>query len=172
MSGESDYYSKVTALYDAIDHAPQTTIALVNGPCFGGGVGLAFIGVSPAIISKYLVREWGISMAREAMISGREIVPDELLRSGAIHGIAIDGQSLNAKFEEYLRQLEKGAPRSAATNKELVRVGWCAPESKAQASLVKKTFGEMMAPGSEGEHGIRNFQNKVKEFSWRDFWGG
>ncbi|KAM6529443.1 hypothetical protein FALCPG4_007579 [Fusarium falciforme] len=191
MSGESDYYSKVTALYDAIDHAPQTTIALVNGPCFGGGVGLAFvcdvrlvsswarwslteikIGVSPAIISKYLVREWGISMAREAMISGREIVPDELLRSGAIHGIVIDGQSLNAKLEEYLRQLEKCAPRSAATNKELVRVGWCAPESKAQASLVKKTFGEMMAPGSEGEHGIRNFQNKVKEFSWRDFWGG
>ncbi|RSL99262.1 hypothetical protein CDV31_012271 [Fusarium ambrosium] len=190
MSGESDYYSKVTALYDAIDHAPQTTIALVNGPCFGGGVGLAFvcdvrlvssqarwgltevkIGVSPAIISKYLVREWGVSIAREAMLSGREIMPDEMLRSGAIHSIASDGQSLNAKLDEYLHQLERCAPRSAATNKELVRLGWCAPESKAQASSVRKTFGEMMAPGSEGEHGIRNFQNKVKEFSWRDFWG-
>lgn len=29
-------------LFDAISAAPQVTVALINGPCFGGGVGLAF----------------------------------------------------------------------------------------------------------------------------------
>lgn len=188
---ESSYYEKVLGLYDAIDHVPQTTIAMVDGLCFGGGVGLTFacdvrivsprsrwtlseikIGVSPAIISKYLVREWGVSMAREGMISGREIRPEELYRVGAIHTVTNEVESLEQRVNEYLDQLEKCAPRSAAINKELTRLGWCAPESKAQAELIEKTFGGMMIPGSEGEHGIGQFQKKVKRFSWREFWGG
>lgn len=78
MTGESNYCGEVAAFFEAIDHVPQTTIALVDGPCFGGGVGLTFacdvrivspkvrwtlsevkIGVSPAVISKFIVHEWG-----------------------------------------------------------------------------------------------------------------
>lgn len=188
---ESSYFEKVLGLYDAIDNVPQTTIALVDGPCFGGGVGLTFacdvrivsprarwtlseikIGVSPAIISKYLVREWGTSMAREGMISGREIQPEELYRVGAIHTITNPEESLEQRMNIYLDQLEKCAPRSAAINKELTRLGWCAPESEAQAKLIEQTFGSMMVPGSEGEHGIQKFQQKARSFSWRDFWEG
>ncbi|KAK0368585.1 hydroxymethylglutaryl-CoA lyase [Colletotrichum limetticola] len=188
ISPESSYYNKVLALYDAIDHAPQTTIALIDGPCFGGGVGLGFacdvrlasprarwtlseikIGVSPAIISKYLVREWGPSVAREAMISGRELKPEELFRIGALHSVTED---LESTLDEYLKQLDRCAPRSAAINKELTRLGWYNPESEEQARLIENTFGNMMAPGSEGEHGIRKFQEKAKEFSWKSFWKG
>ncbi|KAH7142195.1 hydroxymethylglutaryl-lyase [Dactylonectria macrodidyma] len=190
-SGDSSYYGKVLSLFDAIDQAPQTTIALVDGPCYGGGVGLGFacdvrlvspkarwtlsevkIGVNPAIISKYLVREWGASMAREAMISGREVSPDELLRVGAVHGITEPSESLSSKLDNYLDQLEKGAPRAAAVNKELVRVGWYGPETKAQAGMIQRAYYKMMSPGLEGEHGIQQFQNKIKNFSWREFWGG
>lgn len=191
MSGEANYYNRVAALFEAIDKAQQTTIALVNGPCFGGGVGLAFacdvrlvspkarwtlsevnIGVSPAVISKFLVREWGLSMAREAMLSGREISPEELWRVGAIHAITSEGGSLEAKLDGYLDQLEKCAPRSAAVNKQLARVAWCGPETKPQAELVKKAFHAMMAPGGEGQHGIQQFRNRTKTFSWREFWNG
>ncbi|KAH7142761.1 hydroxymethylglutaryl-lyase [Dactylonectria estremocensis] len=190
-SGESSYYGKVLSLFDAIDQTPQTTIALVDGPCYGGGVGLGFacdvrlaspkaawtlsevkIGVNPAIISKYLVREWGASMAREAMISGREVSPDELQRVGAVHSITEPGESLSSKLDSYLDQLEKGAPRAAAVNKELVRVGWYGPETKAQAGMIQRAYYQMMSPGLEGEHGIQQFQNKTKSFSWREFWGG
>jgi hydroxymethylglutaryl-CoA lyase len=191
MDSESSYYSKVLALYEAIDHCPKTTISLVDGPCFGGGVGLTFvsdvrfvspkarwtlseikIGVSPAVISKYLVREWGTSMAREGMISGREIGPDELLRIGALHGIVGPNETLDEKLESYLDQLERCAPRSAAINKELTRLGWYEPEGRAQAELIQETFGNMMVSGSEGEHGITMFRKKVKNFSWCEFWGG
>ena len=190
MSGKENYYVKVAALFDAIDQAPQTTIALVHGPCYGGGVGLGFacdvrlvspkaswtlsevkIGVSPAIISKFLVREWGASMAREAMLSGRTITPAELHRVGAVHGMTEDGQSLSEIMNSYLDQLEKCAPRSAAVNKKLTRIGWYDPESKAQADLIERTFHSMMEPGSEGQHGIQQFQKKSQSFSWRDFWG-
>lgn len=190
MSAESNYYTKVAALFDAIDRVPQTTIALVDGPCFGGGVGLTFvcdvrlvspkaswtlseakIGVSPAIISKFLVREWGASIAREGMLSGRTITPAELLRVGAVHRMTADGQSLDDSLGSYLDQLEKCAPRSAAVNKELTRIGWCGPESKPQADLIEKTFHSMTQPGSEGQHGIQQFQKKSRSFSWRDFWG-
>ncbi|KAF7557413.1 hypothetical protein G7Z17_g750 [Cylindrodendrum hubeiense] len=188
ISAESSYYSKVVALYNAIEHTPQVTIALVDGPCFGGGVGLTFacdvrfvsprarwtlsevkIGVSPAIISKFLVREWGASMAREGMISGREIKPEELYRVGALHGIT---ENLDTRLNDYLDQLEKCAPRSIATNKDLTRVGWYDPDGSAQAKLIEKTFGEMMAPGSEGEFGIQQFQKKEKNTSWKTFWNG
>lgn len=189
LSAETNYYTRVAGLFDAIDNTPQTTIALVDGPCFGGGVGLTFacdvrlvspkarwtlsevkIGVSPAIISKFLVREWGPSMAREGMLSGREITPDELLRVGAVHGVTEDGQALGEKLNRYLDQLDKCAPRSAAMNKKLARIGWYGPESKAQAALIEKTYHSMMEPDSEGEHGIRQFQKKCRNFRWQDFW--
>ncbi|KAJ4322139.1 hypothetical protein N0V84_004974 [Fusarium piperis] len=191
MSTESNYYTRVAGLFDAIDNTPQTTIALVDGPCFGGGVGLTFacdirivspkarwtlsevkIGVSPAIISKFLVREWGASTAREGMLSGREIAPDELVRIGAVHSVTQDGQSLSEKLDRYLDQLDKCAPRSAAVNKELTRIGWHDPESKAQAALIEKAFHSMMEPGSEGEHGIQQFQNKCRNVGWKGFWNG
>ncbi|KAL1889877.1 hypothetical protein Sste5346_008601 [Sporothrix stenoceras] len=189
-STEDNYFAKVFALYDAIDHVPQTTISLVDGPCFGGGVGLTFvcdvrivsdkarwtlseakIGVSPAVISKFLVREWGPSTAREGMLSAREIKPDELHRIGAIHTVVPASQSLDESLNAYLDQLDRAAPRAAAINKELTRLAWDVPDSPEQVRLVKKTFNNMMAPGSEGEFGIGQFQKKQKQFSWKTLWG-
>ncbi|CAK7200685.1 hypothetical protein SEUCBS139899_003383 [Sporothrix eucalyptigena] len=186
---EDNYGSKVFALYDAIDHVPQTTISLVDGPCFGGGVGLTFvcdvrivsekarwtlseakIGVSPAVISKFLVREWGPSTAREGMISAREIKPDELHRIGAIHKVVPENGNLEETLNDYLNVLDRAAPRAAAINKELTRLAWDDPDCDAQVRLVMKTFNNMMAPGSEGEHGIGQFQKKQKNFSWKQFW--
>lgn len=188
---EADYYDKVLALYDAIDYAPQTTIALVDGLAYGGGVGLTFacdvrlasassrwtlseakLGVSPAVISKYLVRELGPSFAREAMISCREMNPTELHRVGGLHAVAEDSAALNQTLDKYLDQLERSAPRATATNKELVRLVWSDPNGQRQADLVESTFHSMMVPGSEGEHGIAQLRKKVKLFSWQEFWGG
>ena len=71
-------YEMMARLFETIDKCPKTTVALVNGSSWGGGVGLAFVcdiritlneslhfnlpevkrGFSPATISKYIVREW------------------------------------------------------------------------------------------------------------------
>ncbi|KAF2806775.1 hydroxymethylglutaryl-lyase [Mytilinidion resinicola] len=188
-SAKSNDFSKLTALFSAIDMAPQTTIAKIDGPCFGGGVGLAFacdirlvssrarftlseikLGLSPAVISRYMIREWGIPFLREAMLTGREVMPSELQRIGAVHGIADGSTALDRLTEDCLDRLIKCAPQSAAACKNLVRIGWTNPGGKSQDELVMKTFDCMMAPGSEGVFGIEEFQKKTREINWGHFW--
>ncbi|KAK7897473.1 hypothetical protein LTR67_005362 [Exophiala xenobiotica] len=178
-----------TALFKAVDDAPQTTIAMIHGPCYGGGVGLGFacdvrlasaaarwtlseikLGVSPAIISKYMAREWGFSFFREAMLSGREVTPDELLRIGSVHGVAETQEKLELMVEEYLNKLTHCAPQAGATCKELVRLAFTSPGSPRQASFIRQTFDNMLAPGSEGGYGIQQFQQKIRNVDWRQFW--
>jgi hydroxymethylglutaryl-CoA lyase len=180
-------------MFTAIDDAPQTTIALIDGPCYGGGVGLGFncdvrlvspkarwtlteikLGLSPAIISRYLAREWGLAFFREAMLSGREVVPEELLRIGAIHGISDEMKSPNAMLEDYLDRLERCAPQSAATCKKLISLAWKNPGGEQQDNFIEETFDKMMVPGSEGDFGISQFQKKIKNtgIDWAQFWVG
>ena len=187
---ESSYYKNITDMFTAIADAPQVTIAMIDGLCFGGGVGLSFacdirlvsekarwtmteikLGVSPAIISKYLIREWGFSFLREAMLTGREVTPEELQRIGAIHGIAKATEQLNVMLGDYLDKLAKCAPQSAAICKGLVRLAWKDPGGSDQEALLENTFNKMMLPGSEGEFGINQFKKKIKgNIDWAQFW--
>ncbi|KAJ0416298.1 hypothetical protein BJY00DRAFT_326345 [Aspergillus carlsbadensis] len=183
---EHGYHAKINNLFTAIDNSPQTTIAIINGPCYGGGVGLGFacdvrlasttarwtlsevkIGVAPAIISRYMAREWGISFFREAMLTGREVDSSELQRIGAVHGVSEDVEGL---LEEYLDQLMRAAPQSAATCKELTRLAWRNAGGAEQDEYIERVFHHMMVPGSEGEHGIQQFQKKNKNIDWVAFW--
>jgi hydroxymethylglutaryl-CoA lyase len=96
-------YETAIRLFESISNSPKTTIALVNGPCYGGGNGVAFAcdirivvesatftlsevrrGLSPATISRYIVREWGTGLAWEAMVTGRGVKPAELRAFGAV----------------------------------------------------------------------------------------
>jgi hydroxymethylglutaryl-CoA lyase len=190
-TSEKSHFSKFIEFFNAIDRAPQTTIAVIDGPAFGGGVGLSFacdirlvssrarftlseikLGLSPAIISPYIIREWGISFAREAILSGREIYPTQLQHIGAVHGIADPPDTLEGMVNNYLDKLSKCAPRSATECKELVRLGWTDPGGRGQEVKIKETFENMMAEGSEGRFGIEQFRRKVRGIDWGSFWKG
>jgi hydroxymethylglutaryl-CoA lyase len=187
----TNFYEKAQGLFSAIANAPQTTIAVIHGPCYAGGVGLGFVfdirlasaqarwtlseiklGLAPAIISRYLAREWGISFLREAMLTGREVHVEELQRIGAVHGVADDTNGLGALLDETLNRLSLCAPRAAATCKELLDLAWANAGKPKQDEFIEKTFQSMMVPGSEGEFGIAQFQKKVREVRWSDFWSG
>ena len=185
------YYQKVENFYSAILNSPQTTIAVVDGLCFGGGAGLPFacdvrlvssksrftmteikLGLSPATISRHMIRELGISFAREAMLSGRELNPTELRNIGVVHGIADSTEDLEKLVAEYLEKLRYSGPRAATAIKELVRLGWTNPGGEEQTRYVKKVFAEMLQPGSEGEHGTSQFRKKIKKVDWEAFHAG
>ena len=189
MDNDSSYYSKALEFFSVIDNAPQTTVAMIDGSCFGGGVGLGFafdirlastrsrwtlteikLGLSPAIISKYLIREWGVSFLREAMLTGREVSAEELKQIGAVHGVAATTEELDVLLEQYLDKLSLCAPRAATANKELIRAAWTAPGGSYQNEVIKQTFDNMMKPDSEGQFGIAQFQKKVKGIDWSHFW--
>ena len=186
---QEDYYDKVEALFASIINSPQITIAVIDGLSYGGGVGLAFacdirlvssnarftmteikLGLSPATISRHIVRELGIPFSREAMLSGRTLHPQELKAIGAVHGIATSKEDLGKMATEYLDKLRNSAPRSAAAIKELVRMGWTDPGGDDQTRYIKQVFMEMMQPGSEGEYGMAQFRKKNKNIDWSHFW--
>jgi hydroxymethylglutaryl-CoA lyase len=188
-SSKSSNFDKITALFQAIQNSPQTTIALIDGPCFAGGVGLAFstdirlvstrsrytvteikLGLAPAIISRHMLREWGIPFWREAMLSGREVLPAELKQLGAIHGIAEDTEKLDQMLEDYLDMLAKCAPRAANLCKKLVMVGWRDPGGQEQDAVLRSTFANMMIEGSEGKFGIEQFGKRIRSVDWSAFW--
>jgi hydroxymethylglutaryl-CoA lyase len=178
-STQGGYYHLVRGLFQAIEHCQKITIAQVDGPAYGGGVGLAFacdvrllsqnskfalsevkLGVQPAIISRFMAREWGVPFFREAMLSGRDVHAAELLKVGAIHSIAADAATLDIAVDEYLTAIAKSAPGAAAKCKELARLSWLDADGPQHEAAIEACFSTMMEPGSEGEYGISQLQKK------------
>ncbi|KAH7016765.1 ClpP/crotonase-like domain-containing protein [Ilyonectria destructans] len=178
-------YRKFVDLFQAIQEAPQVTIACINGPCYAGGIGLAFscdirlavgsatatlsevkLGLCPAIISKYLVREWGPAFTREAMLSGRAISMAELKAIGAVHGLAEDIPGLDLLMASYVSKLRGCAPGASAMCKEAVHVGYTYAGQEEQDQVIGRIFKDMMALDSESKIGVCNFQAGRKKMDW------
>lgn len=178
-------YARLVGLFDAIDAAPQVTVAAINGPAFGGGVGLAFacdvrvaaktaavtlsevkLGLCPATISKYVVREWGFAFTREAMLSARPISMGELHARGLVARLVDTPADLAAEVDRYLTQLKIAGPKASSMSKELVRLGWAHAGSARQAEGIKKLFDEMMRADGEAAVGLKAFQTTKKPLDW------
>ena len=182
-------FSGLLSLYEAIDNAPQTTIAAISGSCYGGGNGLAFVcdiriavqdahftltevklGLCPATISKYLCREWGIAFTREAILTARPISPQELLdKGGSIHGIAKDAAGLEALLDQKLDVLKSSAPAASAKSKQLVRAAYRYPGEAEQAKTIKDVFEWMMVPSDEARYGTEQFRAGNRDIDWDVF---
>ncbi|KAH6675393.1 ClpP/crotonase-like domain-containing protein [Plectosphaerella plurivora] len=177
-------------LLQAIENAPQVTVALINGPCYGGGNGLAFandirvsvrdatfnltevkLGLAPCAISPVLAREWGLALCRTAMLTARPVAAKELRAIGAIYALANDVDHLQGEVKEELeKRLRASAPGASSVCKELVKVAWTSPGGKEQDEVVARSFVDMMTPSKEARHGIQQFKKGVREVDWEKFW--
>lgn len=183
-SASDAQYAQLTGLFEAIDTSPKVTIAAINGPAFGGGVGLAFVcdlrlatrstamtlsevklGLCPATISKYVVREYGLSFAREAMLSARPVQAPELKARAIISNVVEDVEQLNARLDACLDSLKVASPKASQMSKELVRLAWKHGGDQKQAEGIKELFDEMMAPDADGAFGLREFSLK-RQVDW------
>jgi hydroxymethylglutaryl-CoA lyase len=183
-TASNEQFNRLSRLFEAISNAPQVTIAAVNGPAFGGGVGLAFacdtrigaanatftlseveLGLAPATISRYVVREWGPAFTREAMLSGRPVSFSQLLSLGIVAKMVVGKEALDVALDQYISKLKLAAPKASTMVKELVS----ASLSGDQAKRIKDVFDEMMKPGSESEFGLENFQAGRRNIDWDDY---
>jgi hydroxymethylglutaryl-CoA lyase len=181
----NEQFTRLTRLFEAIDRAPQVTIAIVQGPAFGGGCGLALacdirlmaakatfglsevrLELAPATISKYVVPELGIPFAREAMLSARFMTSQELLRLGKIAMVIDPAADTSTVLDAYLSRLKACAPRASTLSKDLVRLLGDHDEGGKQAAGVGGIFSEMMAPQSESAFGLSQHQSGIKEVDW------
>ncbi|ETI26974.1 hypothetical protein G647_10073 [Cladophialophora carrionii CBS 160.54] len=178
-------YERLTKLFEVIDNAPQVTVAAINGPAFGGGVGLAFacdirfavksatvtlseakLGLCPATISKYIIREWGLAFTREAMLSARPITMTELRSLGLVAKVVDDPAQLSAELDQYLSQLKIAGPEASSMCKQLIRLGWAHAGSDEQEKGVKQLFDRMMRSDGEAAIGLKAFQTTRKPLDW------
>lgn len=178
-------YQRLVDLFEAIDNAPQVTIACISGPMFGGGVGLAFacdirigvksakanlseakLGLCPATISKYVIREWGFAFTREAMLSTRPIPLSELKALGCVAMLVDDREQLDQALDKYLIALRSVAPEASRMCKDLIKVGWKHAGDQQQMEQLKDIFDRMMRKDGEAAVGLEAFQGGKKALDW------
>ncbi|KAJ4311382.1 hypothetical protein N0V84_010475 [Fusarium piperis] len=170
-------FNRLERLFDTIDKSPKVTIAALNGPAFGGGVGLVFacdlrlcvkgakvtlseakLGLCPATISKYVIREWGVPFAREAILTARPVTPSELHAKGVVMSVVEDQSKLNEALDSWLVKLRSVSPEALRMSKELITSAWTHGGHPEQADTIKTLFHEMMKPSAPGHFGVSEFQ--------------
>ena len=123
-------------MLDAIGTCPAPVIAVVRGHAIGGGAGLVAtadialahersvfgfsevkLGITPAVISPYVLRKIGESAARRYFVTGERFDATTALRIGLVHEVVTD---LDAALEAVLGELRTAGPRAARHAKRLV----------------------------------------------------
>ena len=184
-----DTFEIMRNLFDVIDNCPKTTIALINGGCYGGGIGLAFVcdirvslhpkvtftltevrrGFSPATISKYIVREWGAAMTRQAMLTAAPIKSQDLLRTGSLQAICESKVDADQYIEKLLQELNLAAPLARSKSKYLVKMATTGAREEIDANI-KQTYREMMKPSAEAKYAVEEFRNGRRTVDWSDWY--
>jgi methylglutaconyl-CoA hydratase len=121
----------------ALDRMPQTTVGRVQGPIYGGGVGVVAacdiavgsaeatfclsevrLGIVPGMISPYVLRAIGERTARRYFQTAEVFNADEAKRIGLLHEV-VAAEELDERIAKLLKQLRLAAPGARAIAKKL-----------------------------------------------------
>ena len=180
-------YSEPENLRDAValadlmhtlkDHS-KPTIARVQGPAYGGGVGLIAccdiavatrtsqfaltevrLGLLPAVISPYVVSAIGERMARRYFLTAERIDAMEALRIGLVHAVVDNDEELDRTVATLAAELIKGGPRALAATKNLITTVSRGPVDRR---MIEDTAGRIarLRVSTEGREGIAAFLDK------------
>ncbi len=158
-------------------------MALVQGPAYGGGVGLVSccdvaigverasftlsevkLGILAATISPYVVARIGAAQARRYLLTAEPIDATRATEIGLLHEVVADGAGLD-EWEQRLRNnLMAAAPTGTAASKALIRAvdgETITPELVAMTA--RRLAAQRASP--EGIEGLTAFFDKRKP-SW------
>ena len=186
MAGEDPIFERNKSAGHAFlnfERLGQTTIAVVEGSAFGGGMGYACLaditiisttakmgmpettlGVAPAQIAPYVVKRIGLTRARQLALTGERFDG----RTAYDYGIAqylSDPENLEQTVEQVVTNILKCGPKANATTKKIMaNVGRYEDEQLIERSA--KLFAELNRSG-EGKEGQTAFAEKRKP-AWQD----
>lgn len=159
---------------------PMLTVALVEGPAFGGGAGLACacdmavatadaqfafsevrLGLTPATISPYVVEAIGARNARRLFALGARFGADEALRIGLISQVVASSDALTAVQEQLAGDIMACAPGAVADARRLADDVAGQPIDHAlMQETARRIAARRVSP--EGREGLAAFFDKRK----------
>ena len=166
-------------LMRVLNFLPKPTVARVQGPAFGGGVGLVAccdiaiasdaasfslsevrLGLIPAVISPYVVAAIGEGAARRYFLTAERFGADEALRIGLVHQV-VPADQLDSAVDTILIRLSEGGPAAQRAAKDLI---FAVAHRPVDAGLIHDTAERIatVRASSEGREGLAGFLEKRK----------
>jgi methylglutaconyl-CoA hydratase len=169
----------------SVSECPKPVVARVQGPAYGGGVGLVAacdlavatfdtkfaltevkLGLIPAVISPHVIAAIGERYARRYMLTAEAFSAAEAYRIGLIHEMVPDAAALDEAIGEWVTALLKNGPQALAECKALIRSVANRPLGpKVVEYTVDRIANVRVSP--EGQEGLGAFLQKRKP-NWID----
>ena len=166
-------------MLEVLHSLSKPTVALVQGPAIGGGVGMvaccdfavastaAFfrlsevrLGLIPAMVGPFLVEALGARAARKLMLSAERVDADRALGIGLVDEVC-PPENLGQRAGEIVDRLLLGAPGAQAACKSLVQEIAGAPLDGAIHDRTASVLARQRA-SAEGRAGVQAFLQKRK----------
>lgn len=173
----------LAGLMHTLDRLPKPTVALVHGPAYGGGVGLAAccdvvlasqsatfclsevkLGLTPATISPYVINAIGARWARRYFVTAEVFSATRAQQIGLVHEVVSETE-LDATKDRIIEALLQGAPGAQADAKDLVFLSQGRPVDSALAQETGRRIAARRA-SAEGREGLTAFLEK-RAPAWR-----
>jgi methylglutaconyl-CoA hydratase len=161
----------------------QPTVAIVNGPAYGGGVGLVAccdvavaadtakfslsevrLGLIPATISPYVVRKIGESNARRYFLTAEVFEAADAQRMGLVHEVVATAD-IDKGAQYFVKRLREGGPAAQGAAKQLIARVAGAPIDEALMADTAERIADARA-SAEGKEGTEAFLAR-RNPNWR-----
>ncbi|MEN9656899.1 MAG: hypothetical protein RL571_364 [Pseudomonadota bacterium] len=130
---------RLARLMQTLERLPVPTIARIQGPAFGGGVGLIAccdlavatndswfrinevrLGLIPAVIGPYIIGKIGISAARRYMLTAERFDCHTALKLGLVHEVKQNIEEMDAQVQAWINELLQNSPHALTAAKRLI----------------------------------------------------
>jgi len=166
---------ELASLLEELASLSVPTLARVNGPAYGGAVGLiaacdiaiannasnfAFsevrLGLVPAVIAPYVIAAIGLRHARRWVLTGQRFDAEQAEMMGLLHQ-SVSAERLDEAVEQQVELLLKGGPQAQRQAKQLFN------EWQKASPMAKQDTAELLAgirASQEGREGLAAFIEK------------
>lgn len=174
---------RLAGLFEKIAFMAVPTIAVVNGPAYGGGIGIVSacdfavaapnaefvlsevkLGLIPAVISPHIIRAIGANAAKRLFLTGAKFGAAEAQRLGLLSDV-VPADQLDATVDALTKQLLENAPEAMAEAKELVQFVASRPLGRDVIDGTAERIAKRRA-SAEGKEGLTAFLEK-RTPAWR-----
>ena len=168
---------QLASLMQTIYQCKKTTVALVQGAAFGGGVGLVAccdialsnesalfclsevkLGLIPAVISPYVVKAMGERNAKRYFATAERFDANEANKVNLIHKV-FSSDTFKEDCEDYLQKLIANGPNAVYQSKKLVNFVANKPIDEELIRETAQRIADIRA-SKEGKEGVGAFLEK------------